>query len=155
MATVIMQASGVNGQLEVQEDRICIKRKGIMGFLTQGHRGEKEILLSSISAIQFKQAGLLTNGFIQFSFIGGQETKGGLFDATKDENSIMFNKGQAKQFEAAKLEIEQRMSAMRTGATAPAHASLADELEKLAALRDRGILTEDEFQAKKRQLLNA
>lgn len=31
--------------------------------------------------------------------------------------------------------------------------SLADEIEKLAALRDRGILTDEEFQAKKKQLL--
>ncbi len=33
--------------------------------------------------------------------------------------------------------------------------SLADELERLAVLMDRGILTEDEFAAKKKQLLKA
>lgn len=33
------------------------------------------------------------------------------------------------------------------------HQSAADEVEKLASLRDKGILTEEEFQAKKRQLL--
>jgi molecular chaperone DnaK len=31
--------------------------------------------------------------------------------------------------------------------------SVADEIQKLAALRDRGILTDEEFQAKKKQLL--
>ena len=38
-------------------------------------------------------------------------------------------------------------------AAAAAAPSLADELERLAALMDRGILTEDEFAAKKKQLL--
>jgi hypothetical protein len=44
-----------------------------------------------------------------------------------------------------------------TPAAAPAPAepapSYLDELEKLAALRDQGIITEEDFQAKKRQLL--
>jgi len=31
--------------------------------------------------------------------------------------------------------------------------SVPDEIEKLALLRDKGIVTEEEFQAKKRQLL--
>ncbi len=35
----------------------------------------------------------------------------------------------------------------------PAEPSYIDELEKLAGLRDKGIITEEEFQAKKKQLL--
>jgi predicted Zn-dependent peptidase len=31
--------------------------------------------------------------------------------------------------------------------------SYLDELEKLAGLRDRGVITEEEFEAKKKQLL--
>jgi hypothetical protein len=38
-------------------------------------------------------------------------------------------------------------------ATPPAQASVADELEKLAALRERGILTDAEFESQKRALL--
>ena len=34
-----------------------------------------------------------------------------------------------------------------------AHGSLADELAKLADLRDRGVLTPEEFEARKRRLL--
>jgi hypothetical protein len=36
---------------------------------------------------------------------------------------------------------------------APAAASTVDSLTKLADLRDRGVLTEDEFQAQKKKLL--
>lgn len=50
------------------------------------------------------------------------------------------------------------LTAVLTGETqseppAAAPASAADEIRKLAALRDEGILTEEEFTAKKKQLL--
>ena len=46
-------------------------------------------------------------------------------------------------------------SAQSAAAAAPAQTepSYLDELEKLAALRDQGIITEEEFTAKKNQLL--
>ncbi|WP_050577335.1 SHOCT domain-containing protein [Pseudomonas cremoricolorata] len=45
--------------------------------------------------------------------------------------------------------------ARSTGTTAPAqeHVSVADELEKLAALKERGVLTDEEFSVQKKQLL--
>jgi hypothetical protein len=39
------------------------------------------------------------------------------------------------------------------GGTSEAEPSYLDELEKLSGLRDQGIITEDEFEAKKKQLL--
>ena len=87
----IMQAEGINGILSLLSDSIRISRKGIGAFILQGLKGDKDIYLSQISSIQFKKTGTFTNGYIQFSFLGGQETKGGIFDATKDENTIMFN----------------------------------------------------------------
>lgn len=56
----------------------------------------------------------------------------------------------------AKAIREQMASATQAGAPVPAAApaaSAADEIRKLAELRDAGVLTEDEFTAKKRQLL--
>lgn len=75
--------------------------------------------------------------------------KGGLPQATADENSVMFNAKQQSTFEDLKAEIEQRIAQPSTSHMV----STADELEKLAALRERGILTEEEFAAKKKQLL--
>ena len=42
-----------------------------MGFITQGFKGDKEILISQISSVQYKPAGNFTRGYIQFAFIGG------------------------------------------------------------------------------------
>ena len=55
----------------------------------------------------------------------------------------------------AKELIEERLVAHRDGrhAVAPAPVSTADELSKLAALRDSGVLSDEEFASAKRQLL--
>ena len=55
--------------------------------------------------------------------------------------------------ESVQLEIY-RAAEARKGLGRPGGPSLADELAKLADLRDRGVLTEEEFQDRKRKLLN-
>lgn len=105
----IVTAKGINGILSLSKNKIIIQRKGFISFLTQGLKGDKEIFLHSISAIQMKKAGIFTKGFIQFSFFGGQETKGGFFDATRDENTIMFKKSQQLDFEKIKGFIEKKL----------------------------------------------
>jgi uncharacterized membrane protein YdbT with pleckstrin-like domain len=54
--------------------------------------------------------------------------------------------------EHVQLEIY-RAAESRKGLGRPGGPSLADELAKLADLRDRGVLNEDEFQSRKRKLL--
>lgn len=56
--------------------------------------------------------------------------------------------------EHVQLEIY-RAAEARKGLGRPGGPSLADELAKLADLRDRGVLTEEEFQDRKRKLLGA
>jgi len=144
---------GVNGQLRLVDDRVIISRKGVLAFMVHGLAGDKEILISSISSIQFKAAGLFTRGYIQFAFVGSQEGKQGLFEAVKDENSVLFDVKQQPGFKAIKLAIEHR----RAEISRPQHAphSKFDELEKLASLRDKGILTEEEFRNQKRRILDS
>ncbi|SFC51909.1 DUF4429 domain-containing protein [Bacillus sp. UNCCL81] len=151
-----MNANGVNGQLEINGNKIVIKRKGMLAKMTQGLKGDKEILIKQISSIQFKPAGSLTNGYIQFAFSGGKENKGGLFDATKDENSIMFNKKQQKEFEAIKALIEEKLEEFHNPAPAATQSApdVADQIKKFSELRDSGIISPEEFEAKKKQLLN-
>lgn len=149
-----MKVSGVNGQLEVTQTKVIIKRKGILAKMTQGLKGDKEIQIKQISSIQFKKASALTNGYIQFSFSGSKEDKGGLFDATQDENSVMFSKKQMPEFEKAKELIETQINSFHSIPSQQMPSSdVADQIKKLADLRDSGILTEEEFTAKKKQLL--
>lgn len=90
---------GVNGQITLSFSKIDITRKGFKAFLAHGFDGTKTIFLRKLSALQFKEAGKMTDGYIQFIFPGSTEDKGGLHSASKDENTVMFNKEQQAQFE--------------------------------------------------------
>ena len=90
---MLMELKGINGQLELYEDKVIIKRKGGLAKITQGFtKGDKTIYLNQISAIDLKLGGNLVNGYIQFVLPGGNEKTKGAFQATQDENSIMFRK---------------------------------------------------------------
>ena len=151
MSDVIIEARGHNGQLEMSANVVRIKRKGMLAFMTQGLKGDKEIQISQISSIQFKTANLLTNGYIQLAFLGGREAKGGILQGTQDENTVMFTKGQQSSFEAFRDALQKRLNAANSANSN--HSGPLDELEKLASLRDRGIVTEEEFQKKKKEIL--
>lgn len=148
MADEPMTAEGINGIVSLYSDRVRIRRKGIGSFFAQGLKGEKDIQLSSISSIQFKKAGFLSSGYIQFAFLGGRESKGALFSAARDENTVMFKKSQQAAFDTLREAVQERVSKPESGSTGS-----ADEIEKLANLRDKGVITDEEFQAKKQQLL--
>lgn len=141
---------GHTGTVVVTPKKVILKYKKVIGAA----KGEKEIRLKSITGIQVKKPGGITNGYIQFSFSGSSDQKGrSVFDAVKDENTIMITKKQYDDFVKCKELIEQYIDALEDGGSNSSNVSVADELKKLAELKDAGILTEDEFTSKKKQLL--
>ena len=106
---ILLEAKGVNGQVELSANKITIKRKGVMARLSQGMKGDKDIFIKHITSIQFKKATNLTNGYLQFSIMGGSEVKGGLTQAASDENTVMFKKSQQHRFEQLKAMIENKI----------------------------------------------
>lgn len=147
---ISMSAKGLGGEIELLQDRIRIKRKGVQSFVLHGLTGDKEILTSQISAVQCKKAGMLTNGYIQFSFLGGHENKSGILAATQDENTLMFTPRQQRDILALKERVDQMLASSAISTTVPSN---LDELEKLYGLKEKGIITEEEFNNKKKQLL--
>jgi len=125
---------GVNGQIELLVNTLRISRKGQFPFFTKG--GKKEISLSQISTIRFKEAGSIAHGYIQISYT--------------DENTIMFDAEQEPSFASIKEEIDKRMEKSKKDTR---RSSDLDDIEKLASLRVKGIITDDEFNVKKRQIL--
>jgi Short C-terminal domain len=150
-------ARGSNGELELVSDRLVIRRHGVVSFVTHGLQGEKEIYLHRITSIQFKQAGTLTKGYVQFAFEGGHDAKRGIFQAAGDENTVFFTTTQQPDFIALKNVIDQRLAALRASSPAAATAIMGgggvEGLERLAELRARGLLTDEEFALAKRKLL--
>lgn len=98
MEDAIITAIGVGGQITLYSNRLEIKRKGALGFISHGMDGTKIIFLKSITGLQYKECGKVTNGYLQIIFQGSQESKNGIFDATKDENTVMFAKAVEEKF---------------------------------------------------------
>lgn len=149
-----LKANGFNGQLSFDGATVIITREGFRARSMHG-RSEKTLPLKSIGAVQFKPATSLISGWIQFSVAGEVSQKrigvGRSHDASTDENAVIFQKKQMAEFEA----IRDAVRAAQTAGDSPAPAApnITEQLAKLAQLHDAGVLTDDEFAAKKTQLL--
>lgn len=149
-----MEIKGLAGvSIELLENKVIIKRKG---FLNAFNKSVKEIFLDKISSIQLKRSSMVNNGYIQFVFSGSTEVKEinptDLFhtELFQDENTVFFSKKQEKDFEALKIKVEEIILKSKDTQSS---SNYLDELERLANLKDRGIITEEEFNAKKKQIL--
>lgn len=156
-----LSAKGQTGTIEFDGTFVTIKRGGL-ARLTVG-KGDKRIPVHSITAVQVKPAGALVNGFISFSLAGGVEKQSKFgkqtIDAGADENSVVFTKKQASEFEALRDAVEQAIVAAHAPAAANAAPrsegmDLTDQLQRLAELHQAGVLTAEEFSQKKADLLS-
>lgn len=135
--------------VSIKDGYLSWSRKGLRNFMIQGSKGEKSIPIKSITAIQLKEPGL-TTGYIQFAYSGSSESKGGTMSAVNDENTILFLKKELKQAKELKSMVE---SIQRQNSTSSPQISGADEIIKFKQLLDEGILTVEEFETKKKQIL--
>lgn len=146
--TAVFKMKGVGDELEVFEDKLTITPKGVFGLMAKGLKGTKTIPFSSITAIQFKKSGVLS-GYIQFTLHGGKESTGGALAAATDENSFMFA-GQNELAEEIKNYIEERIKKPSASVQA---SSQADEIEKLFSLKEKGVISEEDFLKAKQKIL--
>jgi hypothetical protein len=145
---------GVQDLLEVFDDKITITPKGVLGFLNKGLKGTKEIPFQSIVAVQFKESGTVFSGYIQFTILGGNESRSGILDATQDENTFMFAGTKSNDLAIEiKAYIDSALRKLRTPRTDLPTVNLSDELQKLAGLKEQGILSDEEFKAAKKKLI--
>ena len=149
---MIKQLKCRDGILTLYEDRVTIEPKGI-GKLNKGFfKGKKEILIDSISAVQFRPGGSMINGYLQFTLAGGNESTKGILDVTKDENSIIITKKQNKDAEFIKDKIYELKAARAGGGQVRSTSNFA-QIKELKELLDMGAITQEEFDAKKSELL--
>lgn len=147
-------AKGVGGQVEIDQDWVTIRHKGALGFMNHGLPGEKRVPIANITAVTIKEPGL-SNGYIHFTILGGiDRQRGGVFDAAKDENSVMFTRRHLAEFVAIKAHVEARMVRGAMGPSAPPTTTRLEQLKQLGELRDSGVLTAEEFELEKQKLLS-
>jgi Domain of unknown function (DUF4429)/Short C-terminal domain len=151
-------AKGHNGQISFDGRFVTISRKGVFGRMTVG-KGDKRVPVRSITAVQWKPAGLsgTTYGFIQFTIAGGIERRNrpgqAAKDAMTDENSVTFLKHGQAPFETIRVAVENAITGdvLALSGNAP---SATERLAELSKLHDAGILTDDEFQAKRAEIIS-
>lgn len=137
-----------------------IKREGIFNALNHGLDGAKKIHIKSISAVQFKEASsIVTEGYIQLVIQGSIESKGGLYAARTDENTVMFGPAYNKLAKNLVGLIENKIDELQCGhvnevVMQPETQSVVQQLKDFKELLDSGIITQEEFDKKKAQLLS-
>lgn len=153
----IYNIKGTQGKLlKVYEDKcIIVTKPGIGSFVVgNGSDGEKVIYYSDVVGVQFKKTGLQI-GYLQL------ETSSGIMNNIDDnffnENSFAYNSAtvsnekmeEVKNYILQRIEIYKNKGMSKTEALSP-----ADEILKYKKLCDEGIITQEEFEKKKKQLLN-
>ena len=139
----------------IKDNSVTIARSGFMAKMKYGHTGERTFMIDQISAVELKEAGLIM-GHIQFIIAGTTAKKQPLFASQKDradDNTVMFsNKALNATAREIKEYIEQRKSGNNINVNS--QKSPIEEVKALKELLDMGAITQEEFDKKKKELLN-
>ncbi len=156
------QLKCTNGILIVYDDRVVISRKTGFGFMLQGLKGDKTFFYKDLSSVEYKKPSSLANGYIKFITAGTKETRQNLgflgctkLEASKDQNALIlraFNKEIPQKSEEIYSFIIKKISECKIN-NSTRNMSSADEIMKFKKLLDEGIITQEEFERKKQELL--
>ena len=151
--SVVFNISGDGANLEVHEDKVVIKPKGLMSAVTI--KSEKSLPFSSITSINLKEPGFIVQGILELSSGGENTNLAGKLFAGAFDNTFVFSKSVAGEVIKAKAYIENKIQEMKSQSSNVTiqQVSAADELRKFKQLLDDGIITQVEFDEKKKQLL--
>ena len=151
-----------NGILIVYDDRIAISRRTVLGFFSQGLKGDKTFFYKDLSSVEYKKPSVFANGYIKFIVAGTKETNQKIgflgnttLEASKDPNTLIlraFNKEIPQKSEEIYNFIIEKIKECKTN-TIQNNISNADEIMKFKKLLDKGIITQEEFERKKQELL--
>jgi uncharacterized protein YbcC (UPF0753/DUF2309 family) len=158
MSSNVPSASGHNGQVSFDGDFLVISRKGLLAKVYQGAKGDKRVPLTSITSVQLREPKFGTDGYIQFGLLGSIDSGGGMMAARHDENSVSFYKKDLANFLAVRSYVEQQIverSKPQVVVVGNEGTDVATQLQKLADLKEQGILTQEEFDSQKAKLLSS
>ena len=152
---VLDQLEGQTGEaIVVTTKRVLIIKAGYAAQAMFGQK-VKSYPYDMISSVEVS-AGLIS-GRIQITVSGAHEGSGSnnKTSTAQKENLVQIFRNQLDHARAIGNLIEEKRDAMRHAPAAQAStASLADELMKLAQLRDTGVLSPTEFETAKQRLLS-
>ena len=142
----------INGPyMRVYEDKVIITRKSYSSAVGKILAAdEKTIYYIDVLGVQFKKSSKIIPGYLQFETASSTEKD-------SQENSFAFTLGSNMEMELVAQYVKSRVDEIKKQKNAPvvmaSPVSAADELKKFKELLDLGIITQEEFDAKKKQLL--
>ena len=138
------QLKGGGVMVWIEDDAVMIK----YSVLYYGFLGTKRIPVSNITAVNWKDPGSWTVGFLELSILGEKPVSPHASPNVQNQNRITFETPWLPKFMALRDWIQERIG--RPSSPSP---STADELAKLAGLLKDGYLTQEEFDSQKAKLL--
>lgn len=139
---------GNGSVITLDEDCIKIMRCGAMGAIA--HSPEVKIPLTSIQTVAYRKGSIFANGFLRFSALGiGSDLSTVFFFPGGNSDALQFKEHVERQMEVCRAKVAQHVP---QSVNLPL--SAADEIQKFKALLDAGVITQEEFNAKKKQLLD-
>lgn len=166
MDEVLMKIEGQNGSALAYEDRVVFSRKGFKGFMAQGFGGDRTFYYKDITSVDFRKPSFVANGYLKILVAGVQDNNkekvnlaGTTMDAFKDPNTLAlraFKKDTANKHEEFYNLIMKKINEVKNMSSTSNNSTLsaADEIKKYKDLLDAGAITQEEFEAKKKELLN-
>ncbi|MDD3607284.1 MAG: SHOCT domain-containing protein [Candidatus Moranbacteria bacterium] len=154
---VLVKLQGSFGEALVLTDkRLYIVKWGFMAGNTFGGRCNA-FEFRSITSVEFKKS--LLTGSVEILTPATQNTQKSFWSSNnstpKADNIVSMQRDKFDIFAEAVKIIRNKISESHTGGITSSINPGADytDLEKLAELKEKGIITEEEFQAKKKQIL--
>lgn len=161
MSKMKLKFEGLNGIIYVYEDRITIERNNKYAQILK--IPEKTCAINELKGVSLVEGkkGLLKidNGWITLELPTNQVMKRGVFfsdNEVMDENKVFFNPNSNAEAAKFKRDLEDFMIQIKNTSSTTyqgQNISTADEILKLKSLLDSGILTQEEFDFKKKKLL--
>lgn len=147
-----------NRILLVKDDTIKIVD---LGGLFSSMKKEKLLSVCDVTGVEVKKPDFYV-GYIQLQVsgqlapneAGRSSRKANVYSAVSDENSVTFVGEENYQIALAIQSHIQSYNAQHKNSAVASAPSNADEILKYKALLDSGVITEEEFSAKKTELLN-
>lgn len=115
---------------------------------------QKTIPVNSVISVQIKKPGLL-GGYLYFQTVGGLDnsSRKTVMNYIKDENSIILGTRKMYKIAVQIKEYVEKIQSSPNNVNVINQTSSADELIKFKQLLDEGVITQEEFELKKKQLI--
>ena len=148
---------GGKSKVIIDNGKLTIIRPGLVSKLSMGFMGEKTILISNITSVQFKPY-KFAPGYIQFTIAGEIAKKVGALNSDLDENIIYFEdlfgskyNEKAKEIKEYIEEFNYNQNNMKVVQNVK---SPIEQVKELKELLDIGAISQEEFDKKKKDIIN-